>query len=51
MFPPVTPDEIATHTRRTYQGPLAMGEDLMRFIIAENVTVQKWDPQRKGYPT
>jgi ribonuclease Z len=51
MFPPVTPDEIATHTRRNYQGPLAMGEDLMRFIIAENVTVQKWDPQRKGYPT
>ena len=51
MRPPITPDDIAARTRRNYQGPLALGEDLMRFVVAENVTVQKWDPQRKGYPT
>lgn len=51
MRPGITPDEIAARAHRNYQGPLVVGEDLMRFIVSESVTVQKWDSQRKGYPT
>jgi ribonuclease Z len=48
--PPVTLDEMTAQTRTNYKGPLVLGEDLMRFTVGNAVTVQKWDPQRKGYP-
>ncbi len=36
----VTPEELAARTRTSYQGPLAIGEDRMRFLIgAEGVQV------------
>jgi ribonuclease Z len=48
--PPVSLDEIAARTRSNYQGPLVLGEDLMRFTVGSAVTVHKWDAQRAGYP-
>ena len=46
-----TPDvaQIEAATRRTYSGPLVVGEDLMRFVIGEAVTVQRWDTARQAY--
>jgi ribonuclease Z len=45
-----TPEEVVTRTRGIYQGPLEAGEDLMRFIIGDSVTVKKWDPAQRKYP-
>jgi ribonuclease Z len=49
-IPPVGLDELAARTRSNYRGPLALGEDLMRFTVGNAVTVHKWDPQRDSYP-
>jgi len=38
-IPPPTIDDIVTETRKTYSGPLAVGEDLMAFEIGETVSV------------
>lgn len=35
----ITETELITRTRETYQGPLVVGRDLMRFVIGERVTV------------
>ena len=41
-FPPLTPEELIAQTRETYDGPLEVGSDLMRFEIREGgVTVQR----------
>jgi ribonuclease Z len=40
-FAPPTIDDIVAETRETYDGPLAVGEDLMAFEIGETVTVRK----------
>ena len=34
-------DELIAETRTTYAGPLAVGEDLMSFIIGDTVIVQR----------
>lgn len=44
------PAPIEAATRRTYAGPLVVGEDLMRFVIGDTVAVQRWDAARQGYP-
>jgi ribonuclease Z len=45
--PPLTADELVAQTRETYDGPLVVGEDLMRFDIEDGgVTVHR-DPGRK----
>ena len=31
-----TSRDIITQTRKTYDGPLVVGEDLMTFVISEN---------------
>lgn len=49
--PAMTLDELTSRTRTNYQGPLILGEDLMRFTVGDAVTVHKWDPQRQGYPS
>jgi len=41
-FPPVSPDELRRQTRERYQGPLVLGEDLMRFVIGDTVEVVPW---------
>jgi ribonuclease Z len=48
--PPVSLDDLAARTRSNYQGPLVLGEDLMRFTVGNAVTVRKWDAQHNGYP-
>ena len=48
--PPMSLDELTARTRSNYQGPLVLGEDLMRFTVGNAVTVHKWDPQRNSYP-
>ena len=42
--PPPTLDELVAETRRTYAGPLEVGEDLMSFEIGETVTVRRLMP-------
>ncbi|ACL58162.1 MBL fold metallo-hydrolase [Methylobacterium nodulans] len=47
-----TPDvaQIEAATRRTYSGPLAVGEDLMRFVISNGtVALKRWDAVRQTY--
>jgi ribonuclease Z len=41
-IPPATVDELIAETRRTYDGPLEAGEDLMRFEIGRAVTVRRF---------
>jgi len=40
-IPPATLDDLIAETRRTYDGPLVVGEDLMQFDIGEAVTVKR----------
>jgi hypothetical protein len=40
-FAPPTIDDIVAETRETYDGPLAVGEDLMTFEIGERVAVRR----------
>jgi ribonuclease Z len=43
---PLTPDELLTQTRETYEGPVAVGEDLMTFDIGKSgVTIQRRMPK------
>jgi ribonuclease Z len=42
--PPPTLDELVAEVRKTYEGPLAVGEDLMSFEIGETVTVKRLMP-------
>jgi ribonuclease Z len=39
----VSVDETLSRTRSAYQGPLVVGEDLMRFEVGDSVTVRRWD--------
>jgi ribonuclease Z len=41
-IPPPTIDDMIAETRETYDGPLAMGEDLMAFDIGETVDVRRF---------
>ncbi len=36
---PISISEIEALTRRTYQGPLVSGADLMRFVVGRSVEV------------
>jgi ribonuclease Z len=46
-IPPATVDDLIMETRRTYDGPLVPGEDLMQFDIGDAVTVHR-PSQAKG---
>ena len=35
----VSENEIVTETRKTYSGPLKVGQDLMTFVVDDGVTV------------
>jgi hypothetical protein len=39
--PAPTVEDVATQTRETYAGPLAIGEDLMSFEIDDSVTIHR----------
>jgi ribonuclease Z len=34
-------DDVVTRTRASYSGPLVVGEDLMRFVVGEDVVIQR----------
>lgn len=40
---PPTLDDLIAETRSTYDGPLVIGEDLMRFDIGDTVTATRWE--------
>jgi ribonuclease Z len=42
--PPITDTDILVETRKTYDGPLEVGEDLMSFEIGNTVTVHRYKP-------
>jgi ribonuclease Z len=42
--PPPTLDDIESETRKTYDGPFVIGEDLMSFEIGDTVTVKRLMP-------
>jgi ribonuclease Z len=42
--PPITDTDIVVETRKTYDGPLEVGEDLMSFEIGNTVTVHRYKP-------
>jgi ribonuclease Z len=41
-IPPPTIDDVVAETRQTYDGPLVVGEDLMKFDIGETVSVRRY---------
>jgi ribonuclease Z len=41
QIPPASVDELIAETRKTYRGPLEVGEDLMSFEIGETVHVKR----------
>lgn len=41
-FPPATVDDLIAETRRTYDGPLVAGEDLMQIEIGDVVAVRRF---------
>jgi ribonuclease Z len=43
---PPTLDDVIAQTRASYDGPLVIGEDLMRFEIGDEVVVRKWEGAR-----
>jgi ribonuclease Z len=45
-----TGDEIVPRTRTSYQGPLELGEDLMRLTIDSSVSMRRWNANLGGYP-
>jgi ribonuclease Z len=49
IIPPATVDELIAETRRTYDGPLEIGEDLMRFEIGRSVSVRRFASDRHTY--
>ena len=41
--------DVVTETRKTYSGPLEIGEDLMRVVVGETIRVDRFDPVKQGY--
>lgn len=41
ILPGVSVDELVKRTRVTYSGPLVVGEDLMRFVVGDDVAVYR----------
>jgi ribonuclease Z len=49
--PPVSAEQIEAETRRSYDGPLVLGEDLTRFLLTDaGIQVRRWDAARQAYP-
>jgi ribonuclease Z len=46
--PPATVDELIAETRRTYAGPLEVGEDLMTFKIGMSVSVHRFTSSKQS---
>ncbi len=44
VTPPISDDDIVVETRKAYDGPLEVGEDLMSFEIGSTVTAHRYRP-------
>jgi ribonuclease Z len=44
-----TPEDVAAEARKTYAGPLVVGEDLMQFVLDAVVEVRRFDAIKQGY--
>jgi hypothetical protein len=42
--------ELVSRTRSTYEGPLEVEEDLLRFTLGGRVVAKNWNPQLRRYP-
>ncbi|MDI1265680.1 MAG: MBL fold metallo-hydrolase [bacterium] len=42
-------DELVSRTQGAYQGPLEVGEDLMRLVIGDRVIVRRWNAALRNY--
>ena len=42
--------ELVSRTQSTYDGPLEVGEDLLRVTIGDQVVAKKWNPELRKYP-
>jgi ribonuclease Z len=42
--------DLVLRTQSTYEGPLEVGEDLLRFTIGDQVVAKKWNPELRRYP-
>ncbi len=43
-------EDVLARTRTAYQGPMVVGEDLMRFEVRDNVVVKRWSRDLRKYP-
>jgi ribonuclease Z len=41
--------DVVAETRKAYDGPLELGEDLMRIVVGEKIEVERFDPVKQGY--
>ena len=48
-FPPISEAELVAKTRKTYSGPLVIGDDLTRFVVGQKVSVTRWNRQHGSY--
>jgi ribonuclease Z len=46
VIAPPTLDDVIAETRQGYDGPLVIGEDLMRFEIGDEVVLKRWEGAR-----
>jgi ribonuclease Z len=44
--PPASITDLIDETRQSYSGPLEVGEDLMSFLIEDEISVQRYQPGR-----
>jgi len=42
-------EAVSAETRKTYDGPLELGEDLMRIVVGDTIEVERFDPVKQGY--
>ncbi len=47
--PTPTEQQIVDETRKTYRGPLVVGQDLTRFVIGDTVRVQQFNVQARAF--
>lgn len=45
-----TPADIVARAETIYNGPMIVGEDLLRFVITGDVVTERWNAETRGYP-
>jgi ribonuclease Z len=44
-----TEEELLLRTKSAYQGPLVVGEDLLRFEVGDSIVMRRWDQALRKY--